>query len=138
MKEHFIPVFYLKKWCSNKKLHCFSYKNGKIVLDHKSASNTGFGYNIYSRIENGQRENSTEKEHYSKIDNDASSALNALLDDSTRYNNEPSIREPFLSFFISLLVRHPIIIETSKLRGQKIFDDLIENRPSKHSESDLI
>ncbi|PJK29040.1 DUF4238 domain-containing protein [Minwuia thermotolerans] len=126
-RHHYIPVFYLKRWCSADGMLCeFSKPYGQRVNpQRKHPSATGYSQELYTiREYNSEFAQQIESKFFRKVD---SLAADALLEMENRGNEarwNSGMRSAWSRFLISLLMRCPEDLELFRESWQQ---SLFEN-----------
>lgn len=104
--DHYIPQFYLRRWCSDDGRLCrYSKPYDRIVPKRVSPKQTGRKQGLYGE---------SETRFMKPLDTLASQALIMLEEDSTRISREPKYRSAWSRFLMSLMMRMPDHIEELK------------------------
>lgn len=123
-RHHYIPEFYLKRWCAgNGKLVEFSRPFGETVKPKRvSPKATGFMDRLYA-LEGlpGVISAAVEHEFFRPVDSEAAIVLNKMEAGQTSFDARE--RAAWTQFLISLVFRHPESIAATKVR---LFDSLAE------------
>lgn len=128
-KHHFIPIFYLKQWTGNDKKICEYKQRYHGVLPKRVYPNhTGYVHGLYSvpgmPPEDAQY---VEKRFMQAVDDKASIALRAILDENLADISEP-LKIAWASFLYSLTFRSPNVLK----RMQTTMDEEIKRRTTPH------
>ncbi len=127
-RHHYIPEFYLKRWCcSDGYLTQFSKPFGDLVKPHRRfPSETGFVKKLYM-LEGVPRDRSAllEENFFKPIDDRAAVVLRKIESGQNSFDGEE--RVAWTQFIVSLLFRHPEGIAAVKSR---LHDTLVITSPS--------
>ena len=116
-KHHYVPAFYLKRWCNEDgKLFEFSRPHKEVKAKKVSPQHTGFEYKLYELrgVEDALAQQ-VEDGFFKTLDTLASQALD-LID---RYGNDAKwtdeLRSAWTRFILSLLLRSPEDVASLRL-----------------------
>ena len=125
MKHHYLPQFYLKRWCnSSQKVVYYGLKNAIVTEDEVSPEYTGYEEDLYAKAGVSEdKKHDIERNCFQEIDDNAATAIDRALtigidqlDKTQRYN--------LSRFIISLLVRHAAVVENTKRQSDTVLEDL--------------
>jgi hypothetical protein len=112
--HHYIPVFYLKQWCSpnTKKLVEYSIKHGKLIVKSVGPRSTGFQTDLYSFPElPPDLAQHLEKVFMQYLDDAAARALQLHINPPQQKGVWTSeLVSGWSRFLLSLHVRHPDVM----------------------------
>jgi hypothetical protein len=111
-RHHFIPVCYLRHWCSSRdgKLYEYAIKHGKFVSKRVGPRCTGFEDHLYSFPElPADAAQHLESRFLQLVDSDGAVALRRHLTMTTE-PSPPKLRSAWSRFLLSLLLRHPDVM----------------------------
>jgi hypothetical protein len=122
-KHHFLPIFYLSRWASEKDrlLTYFQRHMGKVVESRISTKNTGYEYHLYAlNTKKPENRQLIEKEFMSRvIDDRAAPALAFLIERKGRdLTTEHAL--PIIHFLLSIRARHPEAIKLVRESGHDL------------------
>jgi hypothetical protein len=114
IRHHYIPVFYLKRWCSgdDKKICEYSRPHKDIYDRRIFPVQTGFLDRLYEK--KGVPKliaQQVEDDFMKSIDTDASDALQLIETGDARIDNDPKRRSAWSLFLITLMTRMPEDVE---------------------------
>ncbi len=113
-KHHFIPQFYLERWTINGRLAVYRRANPRsnVVSVHlKPPKTTGWHDGLYDfHLGIGPNKHALEVGVFRPVDGFAAQAL-ALLEKGAEVR-DARLREAWVLFLISLIIRHPTDIRT--------------------------
>lgn len=125
MKHHYLPQFYLKRWCNLlHKVVCYALKNATVTEDEISPEYTGYEKDLYAKVDVPEdKKHDIEINCFKEIDANAAMAFDIILNSGIDALNHTQ-RYDFGRFIISLLVRHATIVENTKRQSNTVLDDL--------------
>ena len=118
-KHHFIPVFYLKQWCAADEKVCeYRRRYHGSVPKRVFPDATGYVHGLYS-VPGLPKEDEqyVEKRFMARIDSDAATALQWMLDETRPLENLPDrLKVRWAQFVYSMTFRTPNIITRMQLQ----------------------
>lgn len=131
MDHHYCPCFYTKQWANKEgKLLHYTMVYGKIVSRYVTPTETGFKTDLYAKIDTPLQDKHTiEIEYYKEIDNNAAVALQKILKEGLE-NLSTTEKISWCRFIVSMLTRHPTIVNNAKAMEENVINRQIQLFPT--------
>lgn len=107
-KHHYLPQFFLDRWCVDGRLMEFRRPHENLVSKRKSPAATGYETDLYAneaKLDPLERQ-ALEMVFMQKVDDGAAAAL-TYLEEKGRKPTDPRLRDAWSRFLMSLLHRSP-------------------------------
>jgi hypothetical protein len=119
--QHYIPVFYLRRWVgSDGRLCVYSRQHGSVKPNRKYPTATGFAEDLYAIGGAGAEiESHLEGQFFRIADNEAASVLD-ILETESRDLSDGSLRSGWSRFVMTLLHRNPESVAMWQSKAEEV------------------
>jgi hypothetical protein len=109
IRHHYVPIFYMKRWCTSDGRLCEYSRPREKIYDHRVApKSTGFQDRLYETKGVPKRiAQRIEDDFMSSVDNHAADALGVLETDAAKVNGDQKLKSAWSLFLMSLIMRTP-------------------------------
>ena len=101
-RHHFVPVFYLSRWCGgDKRVHVIRNIGGRIIRSRHSPKHVGFEYHLYSYSENFKVSDRAEIESkfFKPLDNEGARIVSKIISGEVLERRDRILWAQFLTAF---------------------------------------
>jgi hypothetical protein len=98
MNEHFLPRFYLERWCRNRRLIRYEKRGAEILTEEKFPAEVGYRPDQFALHSRPDKPNVIEIDYWQRLDNDAAPIFSSLI------NNTPAKITPQEQIIMTLFI----------------------------------
>ncbi len=133
-KHHYIPVFYLKRWCDcDGKVHAVRNLSGRIIRNKRAPKYLCFEENLYSYNQDFQTENRAkiETNFFKPLDSEVARIVSQMIQGKMLADSDIVL---WATFLLSMRVRTPNIVDKLKNEGQRVLTRELESAKREYDE----